>query len=120
MWTLEQAVGLCTEIERIAPLYGAHVALTGGTLYKGGQRKDVDIMFYRIRQAKRIQKKALLQHLNSSLGIITGKEHGWVIKAKLEYSRKEIDLFFPEDDKTSLWYRFKRLFRHDTSYNTSH
>jgi hypothetical protein len=117
MWTLEQAVGLCTEIERIAPLYGAHVALTGGTLYKGGQRKDVDIMFYRIRQAKSIQKEALLDHLERSLGLIAGKRHGWVIKAKTDYSQKDIDFFFPEDDKMSLWQKFKDFFAtHQTAY----
>lgn len=111
MWTLEEAVSICKAIEQIAPIYGAHVALTGGTLYKDGPRKDVDIMFYRIRQAKRIDKEGLLSHLDRSLGIVDISRHGWVIKSKLEFTRKEIDLFFPEDDKPSLWYRFKRYFR---------
>src|SRR3546814_15766415 len=50
-WTLDDAVALCRKIEKIAPEYGAHVALTGGTLYKDGPRKDVDLLFYQIGRA---------------------------------------------------------------------
>src|SRR3546814_21088535 len=62
-WTLEDAVALCRKIEKIAPEYGAHVALTGGTLYKDGPRKDVDPIFYRIRQVKEIDRPRLIRAL---------------------------------------------------------
>lgn len=54
-WTQEQAIALCKTLEEVAPSYGIHIALTGGCLY-GGQtgnvdnRKDCDIILYRIRQ----------------------------------------------------------------------
>ena len=49
-WTQEEAIALCKKIESIVPLAGCHVALTGGCLYRDGHRKDLDILFYRIRQ----------------------------------------------------------------------
>lgn len=42
VWTQREAIDLCIKLERIAPAFGAHVALTGGLLYKSGQRKDCD------------------------------------------------------------------------------
>jgi len=61
LWTQEAAMKLCREIEMIAPLHGAHVALTGGCLYKAGPRKDLDLVFYRIRQANKIDSNALFE-----------------------------------------------------------
>lgn len=40
MWTQKEAIELCVKIEAICPKYGCHVALTGGLLYKEGERKD--------------------------------------------------------------------------------
>lgn len=91
-WTLEDAVALCRLIEGIAPQYGCHVALTGGTLYKDGMRKDVDILFYRIRQVEAIDREGLLVGL-SQIGLRMTSRHGWVQKAL--YLGKPIDLFFP-------------------------
>src|SRR3546814_17782576 len=77
----------------MAPEYGAHVALTGGTLYKDGPRKDVDLLFYRIRQVKEIDRPRLIRALQR-IGIEISKRHGWVQKAF--YEGKPIDLFFPD------------------------
>jgi len=43
--SLEDAILLCKAIENKCPDFGYHVALTGGCLYKYGDRKDIDIMF---------------------------------------------------------------------------
>ena len=80
-------------IEKIAPNYGCHVALTGGTLYKDGQRKDVDILFYRIRQVKKIDRDGLLTALRA-IGFTMSSRHGWVQKAF--WNSKPVDLFFPD------------------------
>lgn len=88
-----EAVGLCKLIEDVAPLYGCHVALTGGTLYKPGQRKDCDILFYRIRQEAQIDRDGLVKAL-TSLGLEMGKEFGWMQKAT--FNGKKVDIFFPE------------------------
>lgn len=91
-WVLEDAVELCRKIEAVAPDYGCHVALTGGTLYKPGPRKDVDLLFYRIRQIEEIDRVGLLMALER-LGLQMTVRHGWVQKAI--YECKPVDLFFP-------------------------
>lgn len=91
-WTREEAVELCTAIEAVAPEFGAHVALTGGLLYKTGERKDADIMFYRIRQSS-IDESGLFEALQG-LGIELTERFGWVQKAV--FRGKNIDFFFPE------------------------
>lgn len=92
-WTLLRASQLCEEIEEFAPLYGAHVALTGGCLYRKGARKDADLLFYCIRQLNRIDEEGLLEALRKH-GLEIGAHHGWVYKAK--WLGDDVDLFFPE------------------------
>lgn len=96
-WTHDEAVELCRKIEVIAPEHGAHVALTGGTLYKYGPRKDLDILFYRIRQVDHIDVDGLMAHL-TDIGITPREDYGWVHKAQL--GDKQIDFFFPERKET--------------------
>jgi hypothetical protein len=94
MWTHEQAVSLCVQIEAICPAFGCHVALTGGCLYKEGQRKDLDLIFYRIRQKPCIQVEALLAALKS-LGFRSFEGGGWRYVGKI--GGDTVDLLFPED-----------------------
>ena len=61
--TLYRAVEICRSIECECPKFGCHVALTGGTLYKDGERKDLDILFYRIRQVENIDYDSLFEFL---------------------------------------------------------
>ncbi len=93
MWTQERAVKLCRDVEAISPKFGCHVALTGGTLYKDGERKDADILFYRIRQVNAIDVEGLMAAL-TELGVVPGKDWGWCYKAT--YEGRNIDFFFPE------------------------
>lgn len=93
-WALEQAVALCIQIEGICPKYGCHVGLTGGTLYKPGERKDLDIIFYRIRQVERIDLEGLWMALDE-IGVVEKSGFGWCHKAT--YHEKNIDIFFPEE-----------------------
>lgn len=95
-WTQKEALELCVLVESFAPKFGCHVALTGGTLYKGGERKDCDIMLYRIRQWKQIDASGLFEALRSN-GIDTYKHFGWCHKAR--YKGRDVDLFFPEELK---------------------
>jgi hypothetical protein len=92
-WTLDEAVRLCRLVEAVAPPHGCHVALTGGCLYKAGERKDLDLLFYRVRQVEKIDWISLLESLETIGFSIVGR-HGWVVKAK--YNDKPIDIFFPE------------------------
>lgn len=93
-WTLETALPLIREVETICPRFGCHVALTGGTLYKDGMRKDLDLLFYRVRQVEKIDEQGLLDALSSELGIEVVATFGWVTKAT--YVLRKLDLFFPD------------------------
>lgn len=92
-WTQQQALDLCRKLEEISPRFGCHVALTGGLLYKDGERKDADILFYRIRQVNAIDVDGLMDAI-TKIGIERGKDHGWCYKAT--YEGRNIDFFFPE------------------------
>ncbi len=94
-WNQKEAVELCRLIEAICPDYGCHVALTGGTLYKEGERKDLDILFYRIRQVEYIDVDSLFNAL-VNIGVERVGGMDWCIKAT--YQDKPIDCFFPEAD----------------------
>lgn len=100
-WTQDKAIVLCRDIEAIAPEHGCHVALTGGLLYKFGERKDCDLVFYRIRQAEKIDIDGLFAKL-ALLGItrITERER-FVIKAA--HAHGEIDCLFPEFDGEAVY-----------------
>lgn len=92
-WTLESGIAMCRAVERICPEFGCHVALTGGTLYKDGTRKDVDILFYRIRQVPEINVDGLFAALET-IGLVKTGGFGWCHKA--EYYGRPVDCFFPE------------------------
>lgn len=96
IWTLSDAVALCREVEKICPAFGCHVALTGGCLYKDGGRKDCDLLFYRIRQAKEIDYACLWQALRE-IGLVKvgGQAPAWCCKAL--YNGRKVDCLFPEE-----------------------
>lgn len=96
VWDQEMAIEFAARVEDIAPAFGAHVALTGGCLYKEGYRKDADILFYRIRQVEKIDIEGLLKALALSFSpaLVIGARKGWVQKARF-YGR-QVDFFFPE------------------------
>jgi hypothetical protein len=95
VWIQAEAIELCRKIEAVCPRFGCHVALTGGLLYKEGQRKDCDILFYRIRQRETIDTDGLKVALES-IGMADWDGFGWCVKAT--YRGKTIDIFFPEED----------------------
>lgn len=94
MWGRKQAIALCKQIEEFSPEFGAHVALTGGLLYKEGRRKDCDILFYRHRTFPEIRKKKLLEEIGKKTLVQIEKDFGFVVKAKI--GKLQIDFFFPE------------------------
>lgn len=95
-WELPAAVELCKRIEAVCPPFGCHVALTGGTLYKDGPRKDLDILFYRIRQRPEIDMLGLWEAL-AAIGMEKISGFGWCHKAM--YRDRKIDCFFPEQNE---------------------
>ena len=97
-WLQRTAVTVCRAIEQVCPPFGCHVALTGGLLYKDGERKDLDILFYRIRQVPQINKEGLFAAL-VGIGFEDIQGFGWLHKAV--YMGKSVDIFFPEEDEVA-------------------
>ena len=93
-WTQDEAIALCRCVEKVCPRFGCHVALTGGCLYRVGPRKDCDLIFYRIRQAKTIDVEGLFAALKTEVGIVRHSGFGWIYKAS--WGAKPIDCLFPE------------------------
>ena len=46
-WNQKDAIEFCINVENYLRPKGLHVALTGGTLYKEGERKDLDLFIYK-------------------------------------------------------------------------
>jgi hypothetical protein len=93
-WTQADAIELCVKVEAICTVFGCHVALTGGSLYKQGPRKDCDLLFYRIRQQPGIKLNELWDALKL-IGLDYVSGFGFCQKAT--YQGKPVDCFFPEE-----------------------
>lgn len=95
MTTMNQAaaIELCMHLEDIAPEFGGHVALTGGCLYKHGERKDVDIMIYRSTDEPPFRWDAFFKRAKEVLGIELVHDFGFCKKARM--GEITIDFFDP-------------------------
>ncbi len=94
--TREVAVALCFAVEAIAKNHSCHVALTGGCLYKAGERKDIDLLFYRVRQVAAIPMPALFDELET-IGLVARdrSQFGrWCVKC--DWQGLSVDCFFPD------------------------
>lgn len=106
-WTQEQAISLCVAIEAIAPKFGYHVALTGGCLYKAGERKDLDLIFYKNRTSVHgswlriggdTARAGLIQKLCDDLNFRIVSNWGpW--KKIVMQGERSIDMLFPDEEK---------------------
>lgn len=94
MATLKQAAEICREVEQaLSPNLPCHVALTGGTLYKDGERKDIDLLFYRVRQYPHPSREDIEARIEKLGFEFLG---GWNWCTKARFKGFDIDLFFPE------------------------
>ena len=93
-WTQQEAIELCVLLESFAPKFGAHIALSGGCLYKIGKRKDCDIIIYRIRQATMIDFEGFFEEA-AKHGVTKLSGFGFCHKAI--YNNKPIDFLSPEE-----------------------
>lgn len=93
---INKAVEICKKIyETLSPL-GFYPALTGGTLYKDGLRKDIDIVIFRNRQLIDKFEISHIQKPLESIGLYDFNHYGFVTKCK--FGSFDIDLFNPETE----------------------
>ena len=98
---LTRAIEICRELEPIFAGFGHHVGLTGGCLYKDGERKDADLIVYP-HQAKDVSSVDTLLDVieaRTALRFVrvgTGVTSGYDLKAVrvMDYNGERIDLFF--------------------------
>lgn len=61
VWVLPEALGLLQDFEKIAAPLHAHVALTGGVLFKGYSCKDLDVVVYPHQKKTPIKPLEIMQ-----------------------------------------------------------
>lgn len=105
---LSNAIRICTILYKLLEPYHVFPALTGGTLYKQGIRKDLDIILYKGSNGGELDAKTMLDkhvpilnNVGTSLETLLRNEgfdgmtdYGRVIKCK--YGDTAIDLIMPE------------------------
>ncbi|UKL14832.1 hypothetical protein [Erwinia phage Gungnir39] len=90
----EEGILICRSLYRSLSEHGFFVALTGGLLYKDGDRKDCDIVIYRHRQNVELFELRDIHDLLVSAGLVDIRHFGFVTKARM--FGYDIDLFNPE------------------------
>lgn len=113
-WTTLEAIELARVFEKIACRNSYHVALTGGCLYKDGERKDADFLFYVERNLLSDVKEKFpklitdLFFCDELAGRIRLAENSpptakfpWVVKAiwtpETSFATMPMDFFFPDN-----------------------
>lgn len=88
------ATELCKKLYEILSPEGYYPALTGGLLYKGDERKDIDIVIFRNRQSVVNFEMENIQNLLEDVGFHSFQFYGFVTKCI--YEGFSVDLFNPE------------------------
>ena len=104
-WDFNSAVLACRKIEVVVETFGFHVALSGGTLYKLGIRKDVDIWIYphtvdRSRMLNRTETDYMANMVANIFSTTSTRASSKCYNdGKIVYKLgNNIDLFFPYTD----------------------
>tara|TARA_R110000782_G_scaffold10750_13_gene33303 strand:- start:1106 stop:1504 length:399 start_codon:yes stop_codon:yes gene_type:complete len=92
--TMEQGIELCKELYAELSTIGFFPALTGGSIYKEGNRKDIDIVIFRHRQMiEKFEMTDIFTNLEN-IGITDIRHFGFVTKCV--WKGCDVDLFNPE------------------------
>lgn len=90
----EKAIKLCVTLYQILSPLHFYPALTGGCLYKEGERKDCDVVIFRNRQARTDFELRDLEPVLRLAGFTDFQHFGFVTKCM--YLGIAVDLFNPE------------------------
>lgn len=100
MADINKGIELCKLLHEKLKGAGFFPALTGGLLYKNGERKDIDIVIYRHREQVKFEMNQI-EHLLSDCGLTDFIFYGFVTKAK--WQGITVDLFNPESDESDTY-----------------
>lgn len=100
----QDAINICKAIYSALNGKGFYPALTGGSLYKEGLRKDVDIVIYRNRDNDEMDMEVVAELLKP-YGFGEFKFYGWCTKCVFAgiiaidlFNPEALDGDYPEDD----------------------
>ncbi len=99
-WVLSEAIELCQILEKAFEKenVGYHTGLTGGCLYKRGERKDCDIIIYphntHIKERNKTDKSKITK-IFTTLGIVLREDNGKM--GKWEWQGKRVDFFILDE-----------------------
>lgn len=102
MVSQQKGIELCQILHKKLSLYGYFPALTGGLLYKEGDRKDIDIVIYRHRQNISDFEMHDIETALVDIGFAEIQYFGFVTKAK--WQGISVDLFNPEANENECRY----------------
>jgi hypothetical protein len=97
LWSLDAAIEFARQVERVCKHHKSHVALTGGCLYKGGNRKDLDLVIYSDTENGNMEYFNLQCALQQTFKFNWGVRGTRVLKAHLKDGRI-VDFIFPENE----------------------
>ena len=97
----DDGIDVCRCIYNALSGHGFFPALTGGLLYKDGERKDCDIVIYRHRQDIDHFETEQLQEKLEAIGFSDFRHFGFVTKAK--FKGFNIDIFNPETIENDIY-----------------
>ena len=100
---------MCADLYRVLEPHGYYPALTGGLLYKEGNRKDIDIIIYRNRQKVQGFETVDLSRLLAEVNLNITASFGFVTKAR--WRGFVVDIFNPEtnDEVFNKWYKSQKV-----------
>ena len=90
----EDGIKICKKLHNVLSERGYYPALTGGLLYKDGDRKDCYIVIYRNRQQHEHFEMQDIESLLEIVGFSDFRYFGFVTKAHIDGF--DVDLFNPE------------------------
>lgn len=97
MASIYAATKLCEKLYEVLEPFGFYPALTGGCLYKGEKRKDIDVIIYRNRAQNKGFEISDLSGILSKIDVEILHCSGFVTKAK--YDGFDVDILNPETKK---------------------
>lgn len=82
----DKAIHLCREMQKIAESCRLNVGLTGGCLYKTGERKDMDMIVYPHNSAENADPEVLETLLQAFIDEL--ENNGWKVVFSNKWLRK--------------------------------
>lgn len=109
---LDLALNLAPQLEELASKHGFHIGLTGGVLYKEGDRKDIDFVLYEAlndrSNVKHDSREKFITEL-VNLGFVTYAIHRCT--TRMDYHGTRFDFIFTKRIPKSIAYRVEEAVR---------